>query len=142
MEQYTKKIGNRSNFRFGVGLIIRFLLYLKYAINRNIAILRGAKVGNSSIIPFSLAIKANKNLCIGSDCILETSKLDLRGSIKIEDHCIINKEVQIIRLSHFIDDDTLFTTKYYPQLVVKSYSWLATGCKILPSCNEKKWVAL
>lgn len=134
MEEYKHKIKRRSKIHYIIGLIARIRIYLIFAINRNIAILRGAKIGDSSIIPFSLAIKANKNLVIGNDCILETSNLDLRSPIVIEDHCIINKEVQIIRLSHHIDDNASFKTKYYPDLIIHSYTWLATGCKILPNC--------
>lgn len=135
MEKYKSKIKSRSNFHFFIGLIARLRIYIQYAVNRKIAIFRGAKVGNSSMIPFALAIKANKNLVVGDDCIIETSNIDLRGKVIINDHCIINKDVQIIRLSHYIDDDTIFTTKYYPNLCIQSYTWLATGCKILPSCN-------
>ena len=134
MEEYKHKIKRRSKIHYIIGLIARIRIYLIFAINRKIAVLRGAKIGDSSIIPFSLAIKANKNLVIGNDCILETSNLDLRSPIVIEDHCIINKDVQIIRLSHHIDDNTLFQTKYYPDLIIHSYTWLATGCKILPNC--------
>lgn len=134
MEEYKHKIKRRSKVHYIIGLIARIRIYLIFAINRNIAILRGAKIGDSSIIPFSLAIKANKNLVIGNDCILETSNLDLRSPIVIEDHCIINKEVQIIRLSHHIDDNASFKTKYYPDLIIHSYTWLATWCKILPNC--------
>lgn len=134
MEEYKYRIKRRSKIHYFIGLVARIRIYLKFAINRRIAVLRGAKIGDSSIIPFSLAIKANKNLVIGNDCILETSNLDLRSPIEIEDHCIINKDVQIIRLSHYIDDDALFQTKYYPDLIIHSYTWLATGCKILPNC--------
>lgn len=91
MEEYKHKIKSRSKIHYIIGLIGRIRIYLIFAINRKIAVLRGAKIGDSSIIPFSLAIKANKNLVIGNDFILETSNLDLRRPIMIEDHCIINK---------------------------------------------------
>lgn len=136
MEEYKNRIRKRSKIRFLVGLIARLRIYLIFAINRRIAVLRGAKIGDSSIIPFALAIRANKNLVIGDDCILETAALDLRSPIVIEDHCIVNKGVQIIRLSHYIDDNDVFKTRYYPKLVIHSYTWLATGCKILPNCNN------
>ena len=136
MGEYQSRIKSRSTFRFLVGLLARIYIYLKFFINRKIASLRGAKIGDSSIIPFALALKANRNLVVGNDCIIETSKIDLRAPVRIEDHCIINKDVHIVRLSHYIDDNTLFTTKMYPQLMIRSYSWLATGCKILPSCHN------
>lgn len=136
MEEYKNRIKGRSTIHFFIGLIARFRIYLIFAFNRRIAILRGAKIGDASIIPFALAKKANKNLVIGDDCILETAELDLRSPIVIEDHCIINKGVQIIRLSHYIDDNAVFKTRYYPDLVIHSYTWLATGCKILPNCND------
>lgn len=133
-EDYQSRIKSRSRLRFLVGLIARLRIYFIFSINRKIASWRGAKIGDSSIIPFALALKANKNLIIGNDCILETSNIDLRSPVIIEDHCILNKEVQIIRLSHYIDDNTSFKTRYYPDLIIRSYSWLATGCKIMPSC--------
>lgn len=94
----------------------------------------GAKIGNSSIIVWGLAKKANSNLEVGCDTIIETAELDLRNKIIIGNHCIINDKVEILRVSHNIDNCTDFSIRYYPPLVVGNYSWLATGCKILPSC--------
>ena len=48
---------------------------------------------------------------------------------------IINKKVCIIRLSHYINDNNIFSTRYFEPLIIESYCWLATGCKILPSVN-------
>lgn len=123
-------------FRYYKGFISRLLLHIKYSIIRKIAIYRGAKIGNTSIIPYKLAVKANSNLVVGNDVIIESTKLDLRDKIIINDHVIVNKEVSIIRVSHSIDNDTFFSTKYYSPLVIHSYSWLATGCKILPSVQN------
>lgn len=135
MDTYKQKVQKRSSFRFICGFLNRLRIFSIYSLNRRIARFRGAQIGRSTIIPFALAIKANKNLFIGDDCILETSDIDMRAKVCIKSHCIINKEVQIIRVSHYIDDDTLYTTRYYPSLVIESYSWLATGAKILPSCT-------
>ena len=92
------------------------------------------KLGGGTIISWKLAKRANSNLTIGEDCCVEAYDFDLRGKIIIGDHCIINKKVEIIRVSHYIDDDHQFTTRKYDPLRIGSYSWLATGCKILPSC--------
>jgi len=55
------------------------------------------------------------------------------GGVKISDFVIINKGVSIIRVGHYIDDCPTFATRYYPDLKIESYSWLCTGCRILPS---------
>lgn len=51
MEEYKNRIRKRSKIRFLVGLIARLRIYLIFAINRRIAVLRGAKIGDSSILP-------------------------------------------------------------------------------------------
>ena len=60
---------------------------------------------------------------------------DLRDKIKIEDNVIINRDVEIIRWSHDYNSSD-FKLRKYPPLVIESYTWLATGCKILPSCTR------
>lgn len=117
------------------GLFARIIQYIKFALPRNYARFKGAKIGQDTIIPWKLARKANCNLIVGNDCIIETSDLDLRDRIEIKDHVIINKEVKIIRLSHKIDGDTYFTTRKYSTLMIESYVWLATGCKIMPNVS-------
>lgn len=52
MEEYKHKIKSRSKIHYIIGLIGRIRIYLIFAINRKIAVLRGAKIGDSSIIPF------------------------------------------------------------------------------------------
>lgn len=132
-EFYVRRIKDRSYKKFYKGLLARLFIYFIYGINRQIARCRGAKIGRTSIIPFKLALKANSNLVIGEDVIIESDKLDLRSKIIIQDHCIIGKGVSILRVSHYLDSK--FTTKYYDPLIIESYSWLATGAKILPSCK-------
>ena len=117
-QTYIDKINSRSKVRYIVGLFVRFIYYCHYGLIRTVARSRGAKIGRDCIIPIKLAIKANSNLCVGDNTIVETSKLDLRGSkIVICDNVIINKQCEIIRVSHFIDDDNSFSTRYYDDLV-------------------------
>ena len=132
---YRKGVVNRSFIKFSVGLLARVYLYLKYWIWRSVARIRGAKIGSGSIIEFGLAKKANKNLIIGEDTIVETCKIDLRDKVVIGNHCIINRDVEIIRLSHIIDDSRTFETKRPQPLIISDYCWLATGSKILPSVS-------
>ena len=116
---------------------MKFIIYIKYAIFRRIARYRGAIIGRDTILPFKLAINANSNLTVGEDTIIgENVTFDLRGQIRIGNHVIVNDRVEIIRVSHYIDNDTLFTTRYYPELVIEDYSWLATASRILPSCTK------
>lgn len=134
-EQYKYNIQKRGKLKFLIGLISRLRIYFKFYLIRKIAILRGAKIGKNVNMPLKLALRANPNLIIGNDCIIETSDLDLRDKIIIKDHVIINKKVCIIRLSHYINDNNIFSTRYFEPLIIESYCWLATGCKILPSVN-------
>lgn len=131
---YREKIANRSRVRYWKGYFIRLLQHLKYATIRAVARKNGAQIGEGSIIKLRLARHCNSNLVVGNDSIVEATDLDLRGKIIIGNHCIVNGKVEILRVSHYIEDDRKFTTKYYPPLVVGDYCWLATGCKILPSC--------
>ena len=134
-ESYLESVKARSSLRFVVGLVIRFLKWVYYSLIRMIAKLKGAKIGRNSIIPFKLAIKANSNLVVGHDCIIESADFDLRGEITVLENVIISKKVSIVRASHIIDDDVFFSSKVYPQLVICSYSWLATGCRVLPTVS-------
>lgn len=118
-----------------MGLIVRLRTWLKFYVIRMIAVLNGAKVGKNVNMSLRLAMKANRNLVIGADVIIETSDIDLRDKVVIKDHVIINKHVSITRLSHFIDNNHEFTTRYYRPLIIESYSWLATGCHVLPSVD-------
>lgn len=136
---YIKNIKSRSFARFIIGLLNRSLKYARYGVIRCYARLRGATIGQNTIITWKLAHRANSNLVIGDDVVIETDDLDLRSKIIVKNNVIINKNVTIIRVSHYIDNDTLYRARYYPDLVINSYSWLATGCKVLPSvlCIEE-----
>lgn len=133
---YISSIKKRSRFKYIVGLIFRLLVYCKYSLYRFIAELSGAKIGDNTVIPFRLACTANSNLSIGENVIIESSDIDLRAPIRIEDNVIINRDVTIIRLSHNIDNDSCYSLKRYPDLHIQSYSWLATGCKVMPSVSN------
>lgn len=133
---YIRNIKKRSLSRFYIGLLIRFWYFCKFGIIRRIARMRGATIGADSIIPYKLAKNANRNLIVGDDVICETSSIDLRGKVNIGSKCIINKNVQILRVSHFIDNNRKFATRYYPELTIEPYTWLCTGCRILPNVTS------
>ena len=116
-ELYNKKINERSIFKYFLGLLSRIRLYLKYGLIRMYARIRGAYIGRNSIITWKLACRANKNLVIGNDCIVESWNIDLRSKVEI------------------CDNDKSFTTRFYPDLKIEMYCWLCTGCIILPSVN-------
>ena len=132
--QYKERVKNRSVLKYAIGFIIRLRLYLRYAIRRQLARIHGAKIGDNSIIPWKLAWKANANLEVGDNVSINSWHFDLRGKVIIKDNVIINRDVEIIRWSHDYNSDDFKLKKYQP-LVIESYTWLATGCKILPSCN-------
>ena len=133
-EEYILRVKQRSQTHYYIGYIIRLYHSLKFGVRRFIARKKGATIGNNSIIPLRLALKANSNLVIGNNVSINSSCFDLRRKIVIHDNVIINRDVGIIRLSH--DYNSMdFRLKEYESLVIESYSWLATGSKILPSCS-------
>lgn len=134
LAKYNLKVQQRTTLKKCIGLISRLYIYNSYVCA--VARRRGASIGVNSIINYKLAKKANKNLIIGDDTIVDTDSIDLRAPVTIGSHCIINKGVDIIRVSHKIDDDTEFTTRPYPMLVIEDYCWLATGSIVLPSVTS------
>lgn len=131
--RYNEKVKARSFFKFLIGLVSRLRLYIKYDFIRRYVRLRGAEVGENSILSWKLAKRANQNLIVGRNSIIEAWDIDLRGKVFVGDNVIINRDVTILRVSHYIDDNTMFSTRYYPDLQIEQYVWLCTGCRILPS---------
>ena len=134
-ESYINRVKDRSYIRYMIGYIVRLFYYIKFGVRRKIARMGGAKIGKNSLIPWKLARMANENLEIGDNVSINSSGFDLRGKVTIMDNVIINRDVEIIRWSHEYDSPD-FKLKKYPTLVIEPYTWLATGCKILPSCNR------
>ncbi len=133
---YNNKVKTRTPLKKILGLFSRLYIYIYNEIVRVIAIRRGAHIGSNTILPYKLAKKANQNLTIREDTIVETTSIDLRAPVNIGSHCILNKGVSIIRVSHIIDNNTEFTSQPYPELVIEDYCWLATGSVILPSVTK------
>jgi len=77
--EYTTKVIQRSSVKYLLGLCSRFILFLKYGLIRWYARMKGAEIGRNSIITWKLAKRANKNLVIGNDVIVEAWDIDLRG---------------------------------------------------------------
>lgn len=134
-DSYRQRVASRSFLRYAIGYCVRLGHYVKYDLRRRIARLGGAKIGKNSLIPWKLARMANANLEIGDDVSINSSGFDLRGKIIIKDNVIINRDVEIIRWSHDYNSPD-FKLRKYPPLVIEPYTWLATGCKILPSCTK------
>lgn len=131
-KDYIHRIKKRSILHFIIGFFPRFYNYYLNEIIRKIAITKGAKIGNKSSIPFSLAFKANKNLKVGDNTIIETSFLDLREKLYIGDNVIINRNVEIIRQSHDINSENFLTTGN--SLIIEDFAWITTKVIILPNC--------
>lgn len=135
-QYYIDSVKSRSIYRFLGGVITRIPNYLQAALKRNIARMRGATIGDNSLLSWKLALNANKNLIVGANSIIDTDKIDLRGSkVIINDNVIINKKCEIIRVSHYIDDNHSYTTRQFDDLIIDSYSWVATGSVILPQVS-------
>lgn len=131
---YYKRISERTILHFIIGLIPRIRCYCRYEKARRKAIKRGAEIGENSIILKPLASKANKNLYIGSNSSIGTSKIDLRSPVKIGNHVIISYNTEIITTSHYIDSPE-WEHKYYG-IEIEDYVWIASNVLILPSCRK------
>lgn len=132
-EEYLKRIKSRSLVRFCIGIIPRLWNFVLNSLLVNLARLKGAKIGRNSSITLKLALKANSNLVIGENSIVESSDLDLRQKIVIGNNVIINKKVVIIRQSHRYDSPSFETIGF--DLKINDYTWITTNSLILPSCK-------
>lgn len=131
---YYKRIRKRSCLHFVVGLIPRICFFCKYAHTRRIAKRKGAQIGADTIILKSLAKRANRNLCIGSNTSIGSYKIDLRSPVRIGNRVIISNDSEIITTSHYIDSPE-WEHKHYG-LEIEDYVWIASNVLILPSCRK------
>lgn len=134
LDSYYGAIACRSTARYYLGLAVRRKNNWKYALARGIARLRGATIGHGSILPLSLAWRANRNLTIGDHSSVQTNRLDLRSTVKIGSYVIIGQHVEIITMSHDLDDPA-WSLKTYG-IEIEDYAWLATNALLLPSCRR------
>lgn len=131
---YYKRISERSLVHFIKGLIPRIKCYIKYQRYRNVAIKKGARIGENSIILRELANRCNRNLELGNNTSIGSSKIDLRSPVKIGNNVIISNDIEIITTSHYIDSPE-WEHKYYG-LEIEDYVWIASNVLILPSCRK------
>lgn len=134
MDEYSINIKNRTFLRYVIGLIPRTINYIKATMFCNFAKLRGAKIGKNVYINFNLSIKANKNLIVGPNTIIETDDIDLRELVQIGSNVIINKGVKILRQSHNISSAKFETVG--SSLIIEDYVWITTNSIIAPSCKK------
>ena len=87
-----------------------------------------------TIILKSLAKRANRNLCIGSNTSIGSYKIDLRSPVRIGNRVIISNDSEIITTSHYIDSPE-WEPKYYG-IEIEDYVWIASDVLILPSCRK------
>lgn len=133
MNKYEQRVNNRSTLRYFLGLLSRYLNYIRNERAVKYARKRGAKIGECVVIPMSLAKKANKNLYIGNNTSIQTDMIDMRSPVHIGNHVIIGSGVQILTESHNIDSPEWELKTY--GITINDYSWLATNAFILPSCR-------
>lgn len=133
-KKYIEEINNRSRLRYIRGLIVRWLLNLKYGYIRHLARRKGATIGEGTVIPLQLAKKANNNLIVDSHTVIQSADIDLRSPVQIGQYTIIGKGVKILTTSHDLSSAE-WETKHYG-LTVGDYVWLATNSFILPSCTK------
>jgi acetyltransferase-like isoleucine patch superfamily enzyme len=133
MTQYEINIGSRTTLHFLKGLMPRSFFTFKHEIARLIAKQRGAIIGKNTVIPLSLAIKANGNLTIGHNSFIRTNKLDLRAPISIGNFCILGL-CEIITVSHYVDSPDYELKNY--GIEIEDYSWITTYVLVTPACRK------
>lgn len=131
---YQKKVQDRSQIHYLIGLIIRWKQNFKYARARRIARKRGASIGEGVIMTLKLAKRANSNLFVGNHTSIQTDKLDMRSPVTIGSYVIIGSGTEIITTSHNIDSPEWEHKNY--GIEIEDYAWIPTNILILPSCRK------
>lgn len=131
---YYKRISERSLLHFIKGLLPRIQCYLKYQKSKKIAIRKGARIGDNSIILRELAQRCNKNFELGNNSSIGSYKIDLRSPVKIGNNVIISNNSEIITTSHYIDSPEWELKQY--GIEIEDYVWIASNALILPSCRK------
>jgi acetyltransferase-like isoleucine patch superfamily enzyme len=131
---YEKDIKARGFIRFLKGLYPRYKKKLKCTRICGIARRNGATIGNNVTMPYNLAKKANSNLIIGNNSLIQTEKIDLRARVVIGNNVIIGSEVEILTNSHNVDSLDWEHKTY--GIEIGDYAWLATRVFVLPSCRN------
>lgn len=131
---YYKRISERSLLHFIKGLLPRIQYYLKYQKSKKIAIRKGAKIGDNSIILRELARRCNKNFELGNNSSIGSYNIDLRSPVKIGNNVIISNDSKIITTSHYIDSPEWEPKQY--GIEIEDYVWIASNALILPSCRK------
>jgi acetyltransferase-like isoleucine patch superfamily enzyme len=130
---YVQNIQSRSVLHFIKGLVPRYRQWRKHEKARRIARKRGATIGENTVLPLSLAKRANKNLIVGHNTSIQTDKIDLRSLVKIGNYCIIG-QCEIMTTSHYVDDPT-WEHKHYG-IEIEDYAWLAANVLVSPASRK------
>lgn len=131
---YIERIQNRTKLNFYLGLVPRYIKFIKNLNAIRIAKKNGASIGLQTVINKTLAKKANTNLIIGNNCSIQSDNFDLRSKVEIGNNVIIGENVKIITASHNINSKN-WEVKYYG-LKIEDFVWLATDVMIMPSCRN------
>lgn len=133
MDEYNKNIKSRNFLKFWVGYFARLKTYLYQVVLQKLARRRGSIIGVNCYIHPNLLKFANANLSVGSDSVISSYKLDLRGKIEIGNNVIINGDVEILTASH--DHNSPYYETTYATVRVDDFAWIATGATLLPGAN-------
>jgi acetyltransferase-like isoleucine patch superfamily enzyme len=91
------------------------------------------------VLPLTLAKRANANLTIGHNTVVQTDKIDLRSPVKIGNYCIVGR-CEIITTSHYVDSID-FEHKCCG-IEIEDYVWIATDVLITPACGHIRYGAV
>lgn len=137
---YKKRLLGRSKQRWILGLVIRWIQYIKNSMIVFWARQKGATIGENVVMPFALARRANANLIIGSHTSIQSYQLDLRNRIEIGSYVIIGAENEFLTQSHNIDSVEFEVRNF--GLRIEDYVWISTKTLILPTCRNIEFGAV
>lgn len=136
-EYYVEKIKSRRLLFFLLGIIPRFFIFIKYMLVRKLLRHKKVLVGDGTIVPLSLALKMNNNICIGSHSIINPIKItSFTRKIEIGSSVIIGAGVKIIMGSHNINSNRWENIRKTDGLSIDDYVWLCPDSVISPSCSH------
>lgn len=117
---------------------LHFFGLLQILLVRYICIVRGAKIGDLSIIE-GTKIRGNlKNLHVGRETVIAKSvHFALHDKIFIGSNVVINSGVQVLTASHDIKDPKW--SMYSRNIIIEDYAWIATNAMILPGVKIGKY---
>lgn len=103
---------------------------VKIILNSSILVIKGAKVGDMSVIGDATIFGKIEKLSIGDSCALGKCSIAVFSDLKIGNFVVINDGVRIMTASHSVTCPKW--SRIENKVIIEDYAWIATGAVILP----------